>query len=213
MPSQWYQLPIHRGLNDRLPLLIHERNSCQKYPLVKEIFLTAGLLDAIRRTVARSQRTRVIRTLPLHGRTICVSLGDGGASDRIQGCGSIKTNGRRTSLTLVALTFRSLAVSLTPRPSFCAARMRSILNGVVLGLPRRLPDDRARSRPAITRSRIIARSNSLDTERGVDGKRLWKLEDIHSGRVSLRLCMTTTCTCTPTGVPWRYRYLSDFVLN
>ena len=51
----------------------------------------------------------------------------------------------------------------TPRPSSNARRMRCTLNGVVLGLPRRLPDDRARSSPAITRSRIIARSNSLNT--------------------------------------------------
>ena len=45
----------------------------------------------------------------------------------------------------------------------CAARMRCTWNGVVLGLPKRLPDDLARSSPAITRSRIIARSNSLNT--------------------------------------------------
>ena len=32
-------------------------------------------------------------------------------------------------------------------------RMRCTWNGVVLGLPQRLPDDRARSSPAITRSR------------------------------------------------------------
>jgi hypothetical protein len=70
---------------------------------------------------------------------------------------------RLTSLTLAALTFSSRAVSRTPRPSSSAARMRSILNGVVRGLPRRLPDDLARSSPAITRSRIIARSNSLNT--------------------------------------------------
>ena len=70
---------------------------------------------------------------------------------------------RLTSLTLAALTFSSRAVSRTPRPSSNARRMRCTWNGVVLGLPRRLPDDRARSSPAITRSRIIARSNSLNT--------------------------------------------------
>jgi hypothetical protein len=69
---------------------------------------------------------------------------------------------RRTWDTLAGLTF-SRAVSLTPRPSFSAARMRSTVNGVVLGQPRRLPDDRARSKPAITRFQIIARSNSLNT--------------------------------------------------
>ena len=70
---------------------------------------------------------------------------------------------RLTSLTLAADTFSSLAVSRTPRPSSNARRMRCTWNGVVLGLPRRLPDDRARSSPASTRSRIIARSNSLNT--------------------------------------------------
>jgi hypothetical protein len=50
-------------------------------------------------------------------------------------------NSRRTSLTLAAETLSSRAVSRTPRPSSSAARMRSILNGVVLRLPRRLPDD------------------------------------------------------------------------
>jgi hypothetical protein len=67
---------------------------------------------------------------------------------------------RRTSHTLAALTFSRGAVALTPRPSSNAKRMRGTWNGVVLGLPRRLPDDRARSTPASTRSRIIARSNS-----------------------------------------------------
>jgi hypothetical protein len=57
---------------------------------------------------------------------------------------------RLISLTLAALTFSSRAVSRTPRPSSRAARIRPIWNGVVLGLPRRLPDDRARSKPAIT---------------------------------------------------------------
>ena len=52
---------------------------------------------------------------------------------------------RLTSLTLAALTFNSLAVSLTPRPSSRAARIRCTLNGVVRGLPNRLPDDLARS--------------------------------------------------------------------
>ena len=70
---------------------------------------------------------------------------------------------RLTSDTLAALTFSSRAVSRTPRPSSSAARMRSILNGVVLGLPNRLPDALARSRPARTRSRIIDLSNSLNT--------------------------------------------------
>ena len=70
---------------------------------------------------------------------------------------------RLTSDTLAADTLSSPAVSRTPRPSSNAARMRCTWNGVVLGLPRRLPDNRARSRPAITRSRIIARSNSLNT--------------------------------------------------
>ena len=75
-------------------------------------------------------------------------------------CGAAGGHMRRTSDTLAADTFSSRAVSRTPRPSSNAARIRSILNGVVLGLPRRLPDDRARSRPAITRSRIIDLSNS-----------------------------------------------------
>ena len=57
---------------------------------------------------------------------------------------------RLTSLTLAADTFSSLAVSLTPRPSSNAARIRCTWNGVLRGLPRRLPDDRARSSPAIT---------------------------------------------------------------
>jgi hypothetical protein len=70
---------------------------------------------------------------------------------------------RLTSLTLAADTFSSLAVSRTPRPSSNAERIRCTWNGVVLGLPRRLPDDRARSSPAITRSLIIARSNSENT--------------------------------------------------
>ena len=61
---------------------------------------------------------------------------------------------RRTSLTLAADTLSSRAVSRTPRPSSNARRMRCIWNGVVLGLPRRLPDDLARSSPANTRSRI-----------------------------------------------------------
>ena len=70
---------------------------------------------------------------------------------------------RLTSLTLAADIFSSLAVSLTPHPSSRAARISSTRNGAVLGLPNRLPNDRARSSPAITRSRIIARSNSLNT--------------------------------------------------
>ena len=81
-----------------------------------------------------------------------------------QGCRPAEVADMRlTSLTLAADTFSSLAVSRTPRPSSNARRMRCTWNGVVLGLPRRLPDDRARSSPAITRSRIIARSNSLNT--------------------------------------------------
>jgi hypothetical protein len=44
-----------------------------------------------------------------------------------------------------------------------AARIHCTVNSVVLGRPRRLPDDRARSSPASTRSLIIARSNSLTT--------------------------------------------------
>jgi hypothetical protein len=48
---------------------------------------------------------------------------------------------RLTSLTLAADTFSSRAVSRTSRPSFSAARMRPILNGVVRGRPRHLPDD------------------------------------------------------------------------
>ena len=67
---------------------------------------------------------------------------------------------RLTSLTLAADTFSRRAVSRTPRPSSSAARIRSTWNGVVRGLPNRLPDDLARSSPASTRSRIIARSNS-----------------------------------------------------
>jgi hypothetical protein len=55
---------------------------------------------------------------------------------------------RLTSLTLAADTFSSLAVSRTPRPSSNAERIRCTWNGVVLGLPRRLPDDLARSSPA-----------------------------------------------------------------
>jgi hypothetical protein len=62
---------------------------------------------------------------------------------------------RLTSLTLAADTFSSLAVSRTPRPSSNARRMRCTWNGVVLGLPRRLPDDRARSSPASTPARIV----------------------------------------------------------
>ena len=54
------------------------------------------------------------------------------------------------------------AVSCTPRPSPKANRMRCNVNGVVLGRPRCLPDDRARPSPAITRSRIIARSIHCD---------------------------------------------------
>jgi hypothetical protein len=68
---------------------------------------------------------------------------------------------RLISLTLAADTLNILAVVLTPCPSSNARRIRCTVNRVVLGLPRRLPDDRARSRPAITRSLIIARSNSL----------------------------------------------------
>jgi hypothetical protein len=60
---------------------------------------------------------------------------------------------RRTSLTLAADTFNSRAVSRTPRPSSKAARIRCTLNGVVFGLSLRLPDDRARSSPAMTPSR------------------------------------------------------------
>ena len=70
---------------------------------------------------------------------------------------------RLTSLTLAADTFGRRAVSRTPRPSSSAARIRSTWNGVVRGLPNRLPDDLARSSPASTRSRIIARSNSENT--------------------------------------------------
>jgi hypothetical protein len=62
----------------------------------------------------------------------------------------VATDMRLTSLTLAALTFNSRTVSRTPRPASRAARMRCTVNGVVLGLPRRLPDDRARSSPAIT---------------------------------------------------------------
>jgi hypothetical protein len=70
---------------------------------------------------------------------------------------------RRTWDTLAADTFNSRVVSRTPRPSSDARRMRCTVNGVVLGRPRRLPEDRARSSPASTRSLIIARSNPLDT--------------------------------------------------
>lgn len=45
-----------------------------------------------------------------------------------------------------------------------ARRMRSILIGDMRGRPRRRPAKRARCRPASTRSRIIARSNSLNTD-------------------------------------------------
>jgi hypothetical protein len=70
---------------------------------------------------------------------------------------------RPTSDTFTADTFqqpRNLphATSLVQR-----ARTRPILNNVILGCPRHLPDALARSRPTKTRSRIIARSNSLDT--------------------------------------------------
>ena len=116
-----------------------------------------------------------------------LSLGDGGTSDRIQGCGSINTNGRRTSLTLVAHLQEPRR--LPHHTTFIQHSADAIDLERASSLA--LPDDRARSRPAITRSPIIARSNSLDTERGVDGKRLWKLEDMHSGRVSWGLCLTT----------------------
>jgi hypothetical protein len=68
------------------------------------------------------------------------------------------------SMTLAALTFNSRAVARIPRPSSNARRMRSTLMGGIRGRPRRLPDDRARSNPASTRSRIMARSNSLNTD-------------------------------------------------
>ena len=94
--------------------------------------------------------------MPAASRTSCFN-------HDFQGCRSTAADIRLTSLTLAALTFSSRAVSRTPRPSSRAARMRPILNGVVLGLPRRLPDDLARSSLASTRSRIIARSNSENT--------------------------------------------------
>jgi hypothetical protein len=80
-----------------------------------------------------------------------------------QECRPVITDMRLTSLTLAADTFSNRAVSRTPRPSSRAARIRCTVNCVVLGLPRRLPDDLARSRPTITRSRIIDLSNSLNT--------------------------------------------------
>ena len=70
---------------------------------------------------------------------------------------------RRTRDTVAADTFSSRAVSRTPRPSSNARRMRCTWNGVVRGLPNRLP---ARSRSIQPGHHAVAdqaRSNSLNT--------------------------------------------------
>jgi hypothetical protein len=92
------------------------------------------------------------------------------------GCRSagVVTDMRLTSDTLAGLTFNRRAVSRTPRPSSNARRMRCMIYGVVLGPPRRLPDALARSKPAITRSRIIARSNSLNTQHAKQRPTRWR---------------------------------------
>ena len=58
--------------------------------------------------------------------------------------GMVVADIRRTSPPLAGNTFRTRAASRAPRPSSSAARMRPIWNGVVLGLPRRLPAALAR---------------------------------------------------------------------
>ena len=69
-------------------------------------------------------------------------------------------NTRRTVLTP---TPRSRAIASCPLPVARRSLMASSTLGSTLGRPRRLPFARALSRPAHTRSRIIARSNSANT--------------------------------------------------